>query len=395
MKRGSHPSFRELVVAGCGAASLFSGFGLAYGMAVLFPTIHEELGVPYWHLAASFSAAGAIYYLSGLISGRLSDRYGARPIVLAGNFFLAACLLRASFAQSELEFEVLYIIGIGFGVGLIYVPITSAVQALCPHNGTLAAGLSSTGIGLGACFVPPATASILGAFGWRTVLLDYAVLALVTSVACIPFVRVHRNRKVDNRLSLGPQFWLLYTAQTLASLVVFVPFAHIMTWVTTEQEMSISSGVVLISMIGFGSIVGRLALGFLGPLMDVVNVGAVSSGLIAASLICLEFTEPLWVFSGILFIFGAAYGSFNALIAPLAAKVCGQDSVGQAVGALATSRAIGVLVGPWMVGLSVDWIGSYALPFAACSLLAVCSCILMLALHWRLASLGRYPITPD
>ena len=359
-------------------------------MAVLFPSLHGDLGIPYWHLAACFSAAGAIYYMTGLVSGRLSDHHGARPVAWAGHVILAVCLLLASVARTGFQLELLYVVGIGVGVGLTYVPITGAVQALCPQNGTLAAGLSSAGIGLGACLVPPIAGHVLDASGWRTVLSDYALLAMAASFACTPFIKVHRNRTPDVRLKLRTDFWLLYVAQTLASLVVFVPFAHVTTWITAEQGMSISSGVFLISTIGFGSIVGRLALGLLGPLLGEVIVGAVSSGLIAVSLVGLDFAGHLWMFSALLFVFGAAYGSFNALIGPLVIKVCGQAAVGQAVGALATSRAIGVLLGPWLAGLAFTWLGRYTLPFAACSILAGSSCVLMLILHDRIEKSLRY-----
>ena len=92
--------------------------------------------------------------------------------------------------------------------------------------------------------------------------------------------------------------------------------------------------------------VGRIALGLLGPLFGEVNVGAASSGLIAVSLIGSDLAGGLWTFFALLFVFGAAYGSPNALIGPLVTKICSPTAVGQAVGALATSQAIGVVPRP-------------------------------------------------
>ncbi len=381
---GAKDTPNEVVVASCGAVLLFSSFGIAYGMAILFPSLHRDLQIPYWHLAACFSCSGAIYYLTGVASGRLSDRYGARIVAWSGQLILAAGLAAASLAQNGFELELSYIASIGFGVGLTYVPITGAVQALCPQKGTLAAGLSSAGIGLGACLVPPVAGHLLGTAGWRAVLWGYALFAVAASFACLPFIRSERPRRQSGSTLFRTDFLLLYAAQTLASLVVFVPFAHITTWITAQRGMPITSGIFLVSIIGFGSVVGRLALGLLGPYFGEVMVGAISSGLIAVSLVGLNLVEQLWMFAVLLFVFGAAYGSFNGLIGPLVIIVCGRHGVGQAVGALATSRAIGILLGPWLVGVGFTWLGRYTLPFVACSLAAACSCGLMLILHNRI-----------
>jgi predicted MFS family arabinose efflux permease len=99
-------------------------------------------------------------------------------------------------------------------------------------------------------------------------------------------------------------------------------------------------------MIGIGSVIGRLALGALGPRFGEIRVGAASSALIAVSLFGINLADRQPMLAGLLFAFGAAYGSFNALIGPLVAKVCGRANIGQAVGVLATGLSHLTQYGP-------------------------------------------------
>ena len=83
-------------------------------------------------------------------------------------------------------------------------------------------------------------------------------------------------------------------------------------------------------------------------------------------------------------LYGLGYGGVNSLLAPAVAEVSGVAGIGRSLGWVATSRAIGILVGPWAVGAIAFRLGSYDMPLFGCALLALAAGLLFYRLHCRL-----------
>ncbi len=370
----------EMLVAGSGSVVMLSSFGIVYSMGVLFPCLHAELGVPLWHLAAYFSGAGAVYFGMGPLAGLLTDRFGARAMIVAGQCLLAVGLVIASEAHTEALLASGYIAGIGVGVGLTYVPVTSAVQALCPRRGILAASITAAGIGMGSMSLPPMAALLSVSFDWRTALRILAGVAVATALAAQPFATPGTHAAAPGtRLRLSRRFVTLYLAQLLAAIVAFVPLAHLVTF-AVARGWPLSRGVLLLSIVGIGSIAGRLAMTLMTTRFGAYLTGAVCSAAMSATVLALATLQALPAIEAATLVFGVGYGGFNALLGPVTVQTCGRSCIGRSVGIIATSRAFGVLLGPWLVGLGVWRLGAYTLPLIGCALLAALSGMLMAAL---------------
>ena len=91
-----------------------------------------------------------------------------------------------------------------------------------------------------------------------------------------------------------------------------------------------------------------------------------------------------WQFRVEAVLYGLGYGGVNSLLAPAVAEVSGVAGIGRSLGWVATSRAIGILVGPWAVGAIAFRLGSYDMPLFGCALLALAAGLLFYRLHCRL-----------
>src|SRR6185503_20687772 len=100
-------------------------------------------------IALVFSLCAFLWFSSGAPAGMLADRFGARRVALAGVACLVLALWAASVAQSLAMLYAIYSIGIGVGVGLVYVPSVGAVQPWFSANRAFASGLAVAGIGAG------------------------------------------------------------------------------------------------------------------------------------------------------------------------------------------------------------------------------------------------------
>jgi MFS family permease len=355
-------------------ALMFTSFGIAYSIPVLFPSLSRSLAVPVWHLPAYFSVAGALYFSIGMLSGSIADVHGARIMAGAGQLCIAGGLALASLSLTEANFAIVYIIGIGLGIGLTYVPVLSAVQALCPHDRLRAAGIVSAGIGIGTLVLPPLTAFLIQFVGWRHTMQVLACLCAAGVVAAAPLGhpanrRAARHQSIALSAFRTRSFTLNYLAQTLISLVAFVPFAHLVLLAQT-RGWSTATGVTLVTCVGVGSTMGRLFLGLVGRRTTACRMGAACTTAMAVSLLALAESRQLWALWADAVLFGCGYGGITALIGPMAAETTRTNIVGRAVGLLMTARALGMLFGPWAVGVGVLWSGHYVMPLVVCAALA-------------------------
>jgi len=382
----------SLVVLGAGAL-LFSCFGTAYAVPVFFPALSQALAVPLPHLTALFSATGTLYFVLGAASGPLADRIGTRMIAVVGCVMLACGLIVMSRSDSEFAFEMGYLLGVGAGVGLCFVPAVGAVQTQCWKDPAIAGGVAASGIGLGTLVMPPVAQLMIDYVGWRQALLLLSVFAACGGLAALPLGRPRDiHRRVPPASESSPRlaellqsrrFLLLYGAQLVISLVAFVPFAHLVLF-AKAMGWSAATGGYLIGMIGIGSLCGRLLLSFVAGSLGSCRAAALCAVLIAIAMTLFLLVTHVWELSGDAVLFGLGYGGVIGLTGPIVAEVLGAGGICASVGFVTTSRALGILVGPWAVGVTAYWLGSYDIPFLACASLASIAALLLNGLHRRM-----------
>ena len=129
MKRtlAGEPRYGWVVVA-VGALMTCVAFGAVFALAVFLQPMSDATG---WS-RAGISGAMTLVFLAmgvgGFVWGTLSDRLGARPVVLAASLLLALGLALASRAVSLLEFQLAYGLLVGFAGGGFFPPFIAVVS---------------------------------------------------------------------------------------------------------------------------------------------------------------------------------------------------------------------------------------------------------------------------
>lgn len=145
----------------------------------LFPLLRAEFGVSYATLGALLSA---LYVASGICqfgAGFAVDRFGARPVLIAGVGLLAGGTLLAGLVPGVgWLFPLVVLMGLGNGV---FHPADFAVLNANVDPRRLGHAYSSHGIGgsLGYALAPVVSFGLGSAFGWRIALLTTGALGLV------------------------------------------------------------------------------------------------------------------------------------------------------------------------------------------------------------------------
>ncbi|VDP94717.1 unnamed protein product [Echinostoma caproni] len=136
-------------------------------------------------------AGGLIYtlmYCLSLVNHHLSQRYGSRPIVLAGALGSCISLLVAAYSPNI----ALWVIAIGFGVGAslscIYFTVFSVIGQCFRRYLGLANGISVAGVSVGQMAFPSLITYLNHTYGTRggTVVMSAVCLHLLITAALLP-----------------------------------------------------------------------------------------------------------------------------------------------------------------------------------------------------------------
>jgi MFS family permease len=352
------------------------GFAAAYSFAAFFSAFQSEFGASRGHVALVFSVAAFLWFLAGAPAGMLADRIGARRVAAAGVACLVAALGLAAISNSVIALYVTYSIGIGIGVGLVYVPSVGAVQPWFQARRAFASGIAVAGIGAGNIVGPPLAAWWIELFGWRGAYLAMAAFVLV--LGGIAAWALREKSAPGAKIPPGPglrealrtrSFWLLYASLVLSCFGLFVPMVHLGAY-AQDLGYSEAQGVALVSLIGLGSLLGRFTVGpFADRLGREASLAAMYAGL-GVMLVVWWAASTWWLLAVFAVVFGVCYGGYVALVPTIVMDLYGPRAVSGIIGCLYTGAGLGTLVGPWFAGLAYDALGAYDLPILAGSLCA-------------------------
>jgi len=363
----------------------FVGFGSAYTFSSFLESLQYEFGASRGSVSLVFSLAGFLYFIFGIVSAPLADRYGVKVLSAIGMILVGAGLILAGQAQSVIQVYIAYSIGIGLGVGSAYVPALGAVQRWFVRRRGFASGLAVSGIGVGTLVLPPFATWLISYVGWRNAYTTLGIIAIVLGVLAALLMEddpARRGQQPDGAhsapasqvhspqsgMSVGQairtrRFIKLYLASLIGALGVFVPFVHL-TPFAIDHGVSATIAVWLLGVIGIGSTVSRFFLGGIADRMGrewflvVMYIGMAASFAIWA--ISSSF-YPLALFA---IVFGLFYGGWVAILPAVVADMFGARQAGRIIGVLYTSVAIGTLIGPSAAGFTYDVSHSYLIPIA-------------------------------
>ncbi len=376
--------FYGWIVVAAAFAVTFIGFGCAYTFSAFVQPLQRDFDASRGSVALAFSLSGFVYFGFGLVSGRLADRWGARPLAMLGMLLVGSGLALASLARTLFEVYLAYGLGVGLGIGCAYVPVLGAVQRWFDRQRGLASGLAVAGIGVGTLVMPPLAATLVELIGWRAAYLTIGLGAAVLGIAVASLiVSDPRERGLHpDGISRSPEhapaadgvslleavrsraFTQLYIGCFMGSLGAFVPFVHLVPY---AQDLGIDRGpaAALIGAIGAGSTVGRFFLGGAADRMGRPQFLRITYlGMMLAML--------LWAVSGSLpglvafaVLLGLFYGAWVAVLPAVVTDLFGRRNVSAIIGVLYTSVAVGTLIGPATAGVLFDMTSSYLWPILA------------------------------
>jgi MFS family permease len=141
---------------------------------------------------------------------------------------------------------------------------------------------------------------------------------------------------------------------------------HLVNYAT---DLGISSliAATFISVIGIGSVTGRVTMGAFSDRIGSHNALLICCVILAGTLILLIFSKELWMFYFFAIVFGFAYGGEVPQMAALVGSFFGLHAVTVLVGIITMSARMGGALGSYLGGAIFDVTDSYRFAFGIAS----------------------------
>ena len=396
-ERTSDPTRGRWLLAGA-AVLVQLALGAVYAWSVFVNPFMQQMGWTRTQTTLPFTVVIGVIFIGTLVGGRIQDRIGPRPVVLAGGVLYSAGVLLASLVERPDQLWLLVltygvVAGIGLGAGYI-VPIAMLVRWFPDRRG-LITGIAVAGFGAGALITAPVAngliqpddvsaaflplgiaylvATLLGGAFFRNPPAGYAVPGFTPSAA--------RNAGALADYTLGealrtPQW---YRLAAILALNVTAGIALVSQAAPAAQSiagMSAAGAAALVGVLGIFNGVGRVLWGWtsdtVGRMRAFVAMFAIQVGCFAL----LPSAGSAAAFSVLAALVYLCYGGGFGTMPAAAADFFGPKNAGAIYGAMIVAWSLGGVVGPLATAAIVDATGGFTIPAYLIAGLAAASIVL-------------------
>jgi MFS family permease len=369
--------------------SMAVSFGVAYSFGAFFVPMAAEFGTGSGATSVVFAVTAFCWFQLSPVSGRIADRIGPRPVLLAGAGALAAGLLLTATVRQLWLGYLTYGAGVGIAVACGYVPMVAAVGGWFERRRAVAIAVAVAGIGVGTLLGAPLAAALIEAIGWRATHVVFGLTGAALLVGCAAAVRRPPLPSEDGSapplraLAGTTPFRSMYAATLLAAFALFVPVVHLPAYAGSSGASPVA-GATLVGIIGVASVVGRIALGALADRLGRVRTFQASFAVLAAAFALwlghIAVGGPFGLLVAFAVVLGVGYGGWIALQPAVIADAFGMHGLGWLVGLVYTAAGIGALLGVPVAGALVDATGGYGLAAGAAGLCGLAAFVVLLPL---------------
>jgi fucose permease len=227
------------------------------------------------------------------LAGPLIDRFGKKPILVAGFLLSGAALVGMAYAPSYSALGALLVV-LGVGGSSAMSASNTLIPDLYPENPSSAFNLANIFFGVGAIFFPWVVTLMTARWGIQTTL--WMIAMLVLAVALVGFLQAFPPRRAAGgfawrearRLALDPAVILLAWVLFFYSAIEISTAGWIRTYLEREFQASARSSRIILTSFWVAMMLGRLAASQIvkrvrGPsLVLIASLGAVAGLVIMA-----------------------------------------------------------------------------------------------------------------
>ncbi|WP_196259300.1 MFS transporter [Pelagibacterium limicola] len=385
------------VIVAAGALITCVAMGAMFALPVYLQPIAEETGWTRAGISGAMTVGFVVMGIAGFGWGTLTDRIGARPVVLVASVLLGLGLFLASRTDNLLVFQLAYGGLVGAAGGAFFAPIMAATITWFDKHRSLAVSLVSVGAGVAPMTITPLAAVMIGTFGWRDSMMMTAIAATILILPAGLLIRRAPQALAEATPQTGvdvephkpqprrpfaalrtPQFAILAGTFFLCCAAHSGPIFHTVSYAMLCGIPALAAASIY-SVEGLAGLFGRVIFGITADRLGVKKVIVAGLALQAVGIYLYIYVSELTGFYSLAVMLGLAYGGVMPLYSVLARDYFGPHVMGTVLGGATMVSAIGMAFGPVGGGWLYDNFGSYHWLYMASAAVGVAAAAMAIA----------------
>ncbi len=392
------PFYYGWVVIAIACVSMAVGVNVRTAFSLLFPPILEEFGWERGPTAAAFSVGFFFNALVNPLMGVIFDRFGPRITMPAGCVMMSLGMGLAPFSTEPWHLFVTFgALVVGGGIFVTYIGHSMFLPNWFVRMRGLAIGIAFSGVGIGSMIMFPWLQGIIDGEGWRQACWTLAILTLVLVAPLNAVFQRHHPHDLglrpdgdgepgdgghpdpadaivdeawatkDWRLSEAlctARFWWLTLALSGGLFAWYAIQVH-QTKYLGEIGFSSQFSALALGLVGLAAIAGQIGIGhFSDRFGREIGWTICMAGFFSCyvMLVLLKVNPDIWLVYLMVSAQGLGYG-MSSLYGAIPADIFQGRHYGRIVGTLSIAASFGAGLGPWLLGLIYDRVGSYETGF--------------------------------
>jgi predicted MFS family arabinose efflux permease len=370
MQPEQRPGYLPIALA---AGAVFAlALGVRQAQPLFIGALNSHTAAGYATISLAFGIAQLLWGVAQPVAGAIADRWGLRPVMLAGALLLAAA--NAALPLATNATALIFLIGIcgALGAGMIgpSLLLSASNRWIAEAKRSVATGIVNAGGSFGQFTLIPLAQLLIGVAGWQPalVILGATGLAAVPLVlyltrggapAAAPLTQTGTLGQALARASRDRSFLLLNAGFFTCGFHVAFIATHLPGMVALCQ-LPPTVGAWSLAIVGLFNILGSLWIG-----------KVIQARRMKLALAWLYFARALLILAFVLapktplafFVFAAGIGfTYLSTVPPtvgLVAKLLGARYLATLFGIVMLSHQVGGFLGAWLGGKAFEASGSY------------------------------------
>ena len=368
---------------------------LYHAMAIWSVALESQFGWSRGQLGLALTFTRIEGGLMGPLEGYLTDRLGARWMILVGLLILGVGFLLFAGVRNLWMFYLAFIVmALGQGLGS-WLPLMTTINNWFARRRATAMGWANVGSRIGALLLVPAIAWAIDPaqqrLGWQGTAL---LLGLFTLIIAFPLTLLIRNRPQEyGQLPDGaapaaasaatarrraaavdsgdltaaqalrtPAFWLISFGHGFTSMVILAIMTHL-GLLLKDKGFDVQTTGWVVAVYTATAMVFQLIGGYAGDRLPKNLMLFLFSSIQAAAIVMLTLAASLLSFYLFAILFGIGFGGRNPLTTAIRGEYFGRASFGRILGLSTVPMNVLLLIGSPLAGYMRDVQGSYDLAF--------------------------------